>query len=76
MILPSVVRYLGEGRRSIGFDAQAAQAEDPENTIASVKRFMGRGLADIAGREKPYRFADHPAWSRCTRAKARSRRWR
>jgi molecular chaperone HscA len=61
VLLPSVVRYLGEGRRHIGFEAQAAQAEDPENTIASVKRFMGRGLADIAGREKlPYRFADHP----------------
>ncbi|NNU42842.1 Fe-S protein assembly chaperone HscA [Ramlibacter montanisoli] len=61
VILPSVVRYLGDGRRQIGFDAHAAQAEDPENTIASAKRFMGRGLADIAGREKlPYRFADHP----------------
>jgi molecular chaperone HscA len=61
VILPSVVRYLGDGRRQIGFEAQAAQAEDPENTIASVKRFMGRGLADIASREKlPYRFADHP----------------
>jgi molecular chaperone HscA len=61
VILPSVVRYLGQGRRQIGFDAQAAQAEDPENTIASVKRFMGRGLADIASPEKlPYRFAEHP----------------
>src|ERR1044072_5978995 len=61
VILPSVVRYLGEGRRQIGYDAQAAQPEDPENTIASVKRFMGRGLADIAHREKlPYRFLDEP----------------
>src|SRR3954467_4339999 len=61
VILPSVVRSLGEGRRQIGFDAQAAQSEDPENTIASVKRFMGRGLDDVASREKlPYRFADHP----------------
>jgi molecular chaperone HscA len=61
VILPSVVRYLGEGRRQIGHEAQAAEAQDPENTIASVKRFMGRGLADIANREKlPYRFADHP----------------
>ena len=59
VILPSVVRYLGEGRRQIGHDAQAAQATDPENTIASAKRFMGRGLADIANREKmPYRFGD------------------
>lgn len=61
VLLPSVVRYLGAGRRQIGFEAQAAQAEDPEDTIASVKRFMGRGLADIANRTKlPYRFADHP----------------
>lgn len=61
VILPSVVRYLGGGRRQIGFDAHAAQAEDAENTVASVKRFMGRGLADIANRAKlPYRFADHP----------------
>lgn len=61
VILPSVVRYLPGGGRQIGFEAQAAQAEDPENTIASVKRFMGRGLADIAGREKlPYDFVDQP----------------
>jgi molecular chaperone HscA len=61
VILPSVVRYLENGGRQIGYDAQAAQAEDPENTIASVKRFMGRGLADIVNREKmPYRFLDKP----------------
>jgi molecular chaperone HscA len=61
VLLPSVVRYLENGGRQIGYDAQAAQAEDPENTIASVKRFMGRGLADIANREKlPYRFVDKP----------------
>jgi molecular chaperone HscA len=60
-ILPSVVRYLENNGRQIGYDAQAAQADDPENTIASVKRFMGRGLSDIAGREKlPYRFLDKP----------------
>ena len=60
-ILPSVVRYLEDGGRQIGYEAQAAQAEDPENTIASVKRFMGRGLADIANRQKlPYRFIDKP----------------
>jgi molecular chaperone HscA len=61
VILPSVVRYLENGGRQIGHDAQLAQADDPENTIASVKRFMGRGLADIANREKmPYRFVDKP----------------
>ena len=61
VILPSAVRYLGEGRRQIGVDALAAQADDPENTIVSVKRFMGRGLTDIAHREKlPYHFVDAP----------------
>ncbi|WP_210546098.1 Fe-S protein assembly chaperone HscA [Rhodoferax sp. PAMC 29310] len=60
VILPSVVRYQDGGARQIGFDAQAALAQDPENTIASVKRFMGRGLKDVASPEKlPYRFVDH-----------------
>src|SRR5205085_6528699 len=49
------------GKREIGYDALASQSEDAENTIVSVKRFMGRGLADIANREKlPYRFAGKP----------------
>ena len=61
VILPSVVRYLAGDKRQIGHDALAAQASDPENTIASVKRFMGRGLADIVQREKlPYIFTDKP----------------
>ena len=74
VILPSVVRYLESGGRQIGADALAAAAQDPENTIASVKRFMGRGLKDIAGREKlPYRFIDQPGMvSLDTRAGAKS----
>ena len=61
VLLPSVVRYLENAGRQIGYEAQAAQAQDPENTIASVKRFMGRGLADIANRAKlPYSFIDKP----------------
>ncbi len=61
VLLPSAVRYLPGGRRAIGFDAHAAQAEDPENTVVSVKRLMGRKLTDIAGRAKlPYRFVDLP----------------
>ncbi|RVU45228.1 Fe-S protein assembly chaperone HscA [Rubrivivax rivuli] len=59
LLLPSAVRYLPGGRRQIGAEALAAQAEDPENTLVSVKRFMGRKLADVAGTEKlPYRFVD------------------
>ncbi len=65
VILPSVVRYVDapeQGqRRQIGFEAQAAQGDDPENTISSVKRFMGRRLADITDPERlPYRFVDQP----------------
>ena len=61
VLLPSAVRYLEGGRRQIGFDARDAQAGDAENTLVSVKRFMGRRLADVAGREKlPYRFIDQP----------------
>ena len=62
VILPSVVRYLEGGGRQIGAEALVAGATDPENTISSVKRFMGRGLADIRGRDKlPYRFVDKAA---------------
>ncbi|WP_406625965.1 Fe-S protein assembly chaperone HscA [Acidovorax sp. SDU_ACID1] len=58
VLLPSVVRYLENGGRQIGHEAAAAHLQDPANTLASVKRFMGRGLADIAGHDKlPYRFA-------------------
>ncbi|RYG14656.1 MAG: Fe-S protein assembly chaperone HscA [Burkholderiales bacterium] len=61
VILPSVVRYLPDNGRQIGFAAQSAESSDPVNTIASVKRFMGRGLSDIANRDKlPYDFVDKP----------------
>jgi molecular chaperone HscA len=74
VLLPSIVRYLDNSGRQIGYDAQAAQSEDAENTVVSVKRFMGRGLADIANREKlPYRFVDKPGMvSMTTRAGEKS----
>lgn len=57
VILPSVVRFMPGQGRQIGFDAVQNAASDPVNTIASVKRFMGRGLNDIADRSKlPYEF--------------------
>ncbi|MBV8124649.1 MAG: Hsp70 family protein, partial [Paucibacter sp.] len=61
VILPSAVRYLGEGRRQIGVEALEQQSEDPENTVVSVKRFMGRALSDIANRAHlPYPSEDTP----------------
>ncbi len=61
VILPSVVRYLDAERRQIGFEALAAQVEDPRNTISSVKRLMGRGIDDIGSRAQlPYQLVDKP----------------
>ena len=60
-LLPSIVRYLPDGRVEVGYAAQAQQADDPKNTIVSVKRFMGRGLKDVAHAENaPYDFVDAP----------------
>ncbi|EXI86223.1 MAG: Hsc66 [Candidatus Accumulibacter regalis] len=64
-LLPSVVRYLPDGGSEVGYEAQAAQALDPRNTIVSVKRFMGRGITDIANRESmPYIFQGGPGMLR------------
>ncbi len=64
-LLPSVVRYCADGEVVIGHAAQSAQAQDPRNTITSVKRFMGRGLADVAHVESmPYIFEDAPGMVR------------
>jgi molecular chaperone HscA len=61
ILLPSAVRYAGDGRHPVGHEALAAQSEDAENTLVSVKRFMGRALADVAGHDRlPYRFVDRP----------------
>src|SRR5574340_770380 len=60
-LLPSVVRYHTNGATDVGFTAQSAQNIDPRNTIVSVKRFMGRGVADIEDAASlPYRFVDAP----------------
>ena len=64
-LLPSVVHYLADSEPVVGYEAQTRQASDPRNVIVSVKRFMGRGLADIAHRESmPYRFGDAPGMVR------------
>ncbi|KSP89179.1 Fe-S protein assembly chaperone HscA [Pseudomonas aeruginosa] len=57
LILPSAVRYHAD-RAEVGEGARAAAAQDPLNTIISVKRLMGRGLEDVKqlGEQLPYRF--------------------
>lgn len=57
VILPSAVRYLAD-RIEVGESVRAGAAQDPLNSIISVKRFMGRGLEDVKqlGGQLPYRF--------------------
>ena len=55
------MRYLPGNGLVVGREAQDSQADDPQNTIVSVKRFMGRSLSDVkeaAG--LPYHFSDGP----------------
>jgi len=55
LLLPSVVRFLVDGKVVVGRAAQEAETGDPFNTIASVKRLMGRSRAEIG--PSPYRLA-------------------
>ncbi len=57
VILPSAVRYHAD-HIDVGQAAKAAASSDPLNTVLSVKRLMGRGLADVKqlGEQLPYRF--------------------
>ena len=57
VILPSAVRYHATSIE-VGESAKSAAATDPFNTVLSVKRLMGRGIADVhqLGEQLPYRF--------------------
>ena len=57
-ILPSVVRYTQEGI-IVGSEAKDSASQDPMNTISSVKRFLGRSVADIQQSypDLPYQFS-------------------
>ncbi|NVK21331.1 MAG: Fe-S protein assembly chaperone HscA [Kangiellaceae bacterium] len=46
-LLPSIVHYAKDGTISVGHSAKLFQCSDARNTISSVKRLMGRGLADV-----------------------------
>ncbi|MCZ0924380.1 Fe-S protein assembly chaperone HscA [Vibrio diabolicus] len=58
-ILPSVVNYTEE-KLTVGHEAKAKAEFEPENTIISVKRLIGRSLKDIQSRYSslPYRFRE------------------
>ena len=54
-LLPSIVHY-GESEISVGASAQEKSLIDPHNTIISVKRFMGRGIDDLAREDSHYSY--------------------
>jgi molecular chaperone HscA len=55
-LTPSVVRYQSDGGLVVGWDALDQIAQDPKNTIASVKRLMGRGHDDAVRQRSPYQL--------------------
>ncbi len=59
-LLPSVVHYRADGAPEVGEAARKQANRDPLNTIASVKRLMGRGIADIQklGDSLPHDFTE------------------
>lgn len=58
VLLPSVVRYLSSGSVQVGYDARSQQSADTLNTVASVKRLIGRSLDEARREGSSYEFAD------------------
>src|ERR1043166_3017202 len=46
-LVPSVVYYAADGSTGVGRPAQAQAIPPPPGTLASVKRLIGRGAADL-----------------------------
>ncbi|MGH3110228.1 MAG: Hsp70 family protein, partial [Gaiellaceae bacterium] len=59
---PSVVAFAKDGQRLVGAPAKRQSVTNPENTISSIKRFMGRRHHEVADEEKnvPYKLVGAP----------------
>ncbi|QUC06401.1 Fe-S protein assembly chaperone HscA [Aggregatibacter sp. oral taxon 513] len=57
-LLPSVVHFGKDENVIVGYEAAELATQDPQNTVVSVKRLIGRSLADIQQRypNLPYQF--------------------
>ncbi|HOD65875.1 MAG TPA: molecular chaperone DnaK [candidate division Zixibacteria bacterium] len=57
-ITPSVVAFTRDGERLVGAPAKRQAVTNPENTISSIKRFMGRRISEVQSEEKlvPYKI--------------------
>ncbi len=58
-LLASIVHYAADGKVTVGREAATHLADDPTNTLRSVKRFMGKVLADVPDHQA-YNFAASP----------------
>ncbi|MCG8415733.1 MAG: Fe-S protein assembly chaperone HscA [Pseudomonadales bacterium] len=59
-LLPSVVRYRADGEIIVGNEAKQSAAKDPGNTIASVKRWLGKSQTEIAASDHAARYQFDP----------------
>src|SRR5689334_20011195 len=59
---PSVVAFTKDGQRLVGLPAKHQQVTNPQNTVFSIKRFMGRRHSEVSGEEKlvPYKVVGGP----------------
>ncbi|MEW5796592.1 MAG: molecular chaperone DnaK [Candidatus Zixiibacteriota bacterium] len=60
---PSVVAFTKDGERLVGAAAKRQAVTNPENTVFSIKRFMGRRHSEVGSEEKlvPYRVTEDSA---------------
>ena len=58
-LVPSIVHFGSNQQITVGYEAGALASQDPKNTVISVKRLIGRSLADVKARypNLPYEFA-------------------
>ncbi len=54
---PSVVAFTKDGERLVGTTARRQAVTNPQNTVFSIKRFMGRRHDEVAGERVPYRVS-------------------
>ncbi len=61
-LTPSVVGFTDKGERLVGLPAKHQQVTNPQNTVFSIKRFMGRRHSEVSGEEKlvPYKVVGGP----------------
>ncbi len=60
-LLPSVVAFARNGERLVGQTAKRQSVINPENTIFSIKRFMGKREQDVRHEKVPYRVVAGPS---------------